>query len=143
MRFMMLVKATEDSEAGKMPSTELLTAMGQYNEQLVDAGVMLDGDGLAPSAKGARVEFSNGTPVVLDGPFAETKELISGFWLIQASSLDEAVEWARRVPVGPDAEFDLEIRPIVEAEDFGEEFTPAMREHEERMRAQTANRTQA
>jgi hypothetical protein len=143
MRFMVLVKATEDSEAGKMPSTELLTAMGQFNEELVNAGVMLDGDGLAPSAKGARVEFSNGTPVVVDGPFAEAKELIAGYWLLQAASLDAAIEWVRRVPAPPGEDFELEVRQVVEAEDFGEEFTPAMREHEERVRAQLADRAKA
>jgi hypothetical protein len=143
MRFMVLVKATEDSEAGKMPSTELLTAMGQFNEELVNAGVMLDGDGLAPSSQGARIEFANGTPVVTDGPFAEAKELIAGYWLLQAASLDEAIEWVRRVPAPPGEDFELEVRQVVEAEDFGEEFTPAMREHEERMRAQLADRAKA
>ena len=138
MRFMMIVKATEQSEAGVMPSEELLTAMGNYNEELANAGVLLAGEGLQPSSKGARVVFSGGDVSVVDGPFAETKELIAGYWLIQAKSLDEAVEWARRCPkpMPDDPESVIEIRQVFEAEDFGDEFTPELREQEERLREQ-------
>ncbi|GGB82781.1 YciI family protein [Pseudoduganella buxea] len=136
MRFMILVKANADSEAGKMPSTELLTAMGKYNEELVNAGVLLAGEGLHPSARGARVRFGGGTPQVVDGPFAETKELVAGFWLIQVKSMDEAIEWVRRAPMQDGDE--VEIRRVFEAEDFGAELTPELREQEERLRRQTA-----
>jgi len=137
MKFMVLVKATKDSEAGKLPSQELLAEMGKFNEQLVKAGVMLAGEGLQPSSKGARIRFDAGKRSVIDGPFAETKELIAGYWIIQAKSLDEAIEWMKRCPApfegGPS---ELEIRQIFEAEDFGAELTPAVREQEERIRAQ-------
>jgi hypothetical protein len=134
---MVIVKATKNSEAGIMPSEQLLADMGRYNEELVKAGVMLAGEGLHPSLKGKRIKFSGGKRTVVDGPFAETKELIAGFWLWQVRSIEEAVEWARRCPdpmPGEDAE--LEIRPVFEAEDFGEEFTPALRAQEERLRAE-------
>ena len=136
MRFMILVKANADSEAGKMPSTELLTAMGKYNEELVNAGVLLAGEGLHPSARGARVRFGGGAPQVVDGPFAETKELVAGFWLIQVKSMDEAIEWVRRAPMQDGDE--VEIRRVFETEDFGAELTPELREQEERLRRQTA-----
>ena len=135
MRVMVLIKATEQSEAGEMPSQELLEQMTAFNEELVKAGVMLAGDGLQPSSEGARVEFSGSGRKVIDGPFAETKELIAGFWLWQVRSMDEAVEWLKRAPFESGAE--LEIRPVFEADDFGEEFTPELREREERLRAQT------
>lgn len=135
MRFMMLVKANNDSEAGVMPSEQELAEMGQYNEELVKAGVLLAGEGLHPSGKGARVKFSGGKPAVIDGPFTETKELVAGFWLIQVKSREEALEWARRVPF---QEGEIEIRQVFEAEDFGAEFTPELREQEERLRAQVA-----
>jgi hypothetical protein len=139
MRFMVIIKATPDSEAGKMPSTELLTAMNQYNEELVKAGVMLAGDGLHPSSRGARVRFHpDGSTSVVDGPFAETKELIAGYWLIQVSSLEEAIEWVRRVPNPDREESEIEIRQVFEAEDFGDELTPELREQEERLRGQIA-----
>jgi hypothetical protein len=137
MRFMILVKANQDSEAGVMPSEELLTAMGKFNEELVNAGVMLAGEGLHPSSKGARVQFSGGKPTVIDGPFAETKELVAGYWIWQVKSKDEAIEWLERSPF-QDAE--IEVRQIFEAEDFGAEFTPELREQEERLRAQVAAR---
>jgi hypothetical protein len=136
MKVMVIVKATKNSEAGIMPSEELLAKMGNYNEELVKAGIMLAGEGLHPSAKGKRIKFSGTQRTVVDGPFAETKELIAGYWLWQVRSMDEAVEWARRCPdpmPGEDAE--LEIRPIFEAEDFGEAFTPELRAQEERLRA--------
>ena len=137
MRFMMLVKADEASEAGEMPSTEMLTAMGKYNEDLTKAGVMLAGEGLQPSSKGARVQFSGAKPAVTDGPFTEAKELIAGFWLIQVKSREEAIEWASRVPF---VDGEIEIRQVFEADDFGDELTPELREQEERLRAQeTAN----
>ncbi len=135
MRVMVIVKATKNSEAGEMPSEALLAAMGKYNEELVKAGIMLDGDGLQPSSKGKRIKFSGGKRTVVDGPFAETKELIAGYWVWQVRSMEEAVEWARRCPdpmPGEDAE--LEIRPFFEAEDFGKEFTPELRAQEERLR---------
>jgi hypothetical protein len=135
MRVMVIVKATKESETGKMPSTELLAAMGNFNEELVKAGVMLAGDGLHPSAKGKRVRFSGNLRTVIDGPFAETKELIAGFWLWQVKSMEEAVEWVRRCPNPMESESDIEIRPLFELEDFGAEFTPELRAQEERLRA--------
>ncbi|HEX5543328.1 MAG TPA: YciI family protein [Micromonospora sp.] len=136
MRVMVLIKATEQSEAGVLPSERLLAEMGKFNEELVQAGVMLAGEGLQPSAKGARVRFSDRGTSVVDGPFAETKELIAGYWLWQVRSMDEAIEWARRIP-NPDKEHsEVEIRPVFEAEDFGEAFTPELREQEERLRVQ-------
>jgi len=134
MRFMVLVKASEESEAGVMPSQEALAEMGKYNEELAEAGVMLAGEGLHPSSRGVRVRFPERK--VIDGPFAETKELIAGFWLIQAKSLDEAIEWVKRAPM---EQTELEIRQVFEPEDFGEEFTPELREQEERLRAQAAD----
>ena len=137
MRFMVIVKASRDSEAGKLPSHELLAAMGKYNEDLVKAGIMLAGEGLQPSSKGARVRFSGERRIVTDGPFAETKELIAGFWLWQVKSKEEAIEWAKRCPNPmPGTEAEIEIRQVFEAEDFGAEFTPELREQEERLRAQ-------
>ena len=135
MRFMVIVKADKNSEAGVMPSEKLLTEMGKFNEELAKAGVMLAGDGLHPSSKGARVKFSGGKRIVTDGPFAETKELIAGFWLWQVKSKDEAIEWLKRAPF---EDTEVEIRQLFEAEDFGEEFTPELREQEERVRAQVA-----
>ena len=137
MRVMVIVKASPDSEAGKLPSTELLAAMGQFNEELVQAGVMLAGEGLKPSVAGKRVRFADDKRTVIDGPFSETKELIAGFWLWQVRSMEEAVEWAKRCPNPmPGEEAELEIRPVFEADDFGAEFTPELREQEERLRAQ-------
>jgi hypothetical protein len=130
---MVVVKANKESEAGQMPSEKLLTEMGQYNEELVNAGIMLAGEGLHPSSKGKRVKFSGGKPTVTDGPFAETKELIAGYWLWQVKSMDEAVEWLKRAPFGGGEE--IEIRPVFEADDFGKEFTPELRAQEERLRA--------
>jgi hypothetical protein len=138
MRFMVMVKANEDSEAGVLPSEELLTEMGKYNEQLANAGVLLAGDGLHPSSKGVRVRFSGTERKVIDGPFTETKELIAGYWLIQVKSLDEAIEWVKRCPNPHDGESEIEIRQVFEADDFGDEFTPELREQEERLRAQAA-----
>ena len=135
MRVMVLVKADKDSEAGVMPSEKLLTEMGKYNEQLVKAGVMLEGEGLHPSSKGVRVRFSGGKRAVIDGPFAEAKELVAGFWMWQVKSLDEAIEWLKRAPFDGN---EVEIRPVFEAEDFGAEFTPELREQEERLRAEAA-----
>jgi hypothetical protein len=140
MRFMVIVKATQDSEAGVMPSEKLLTEMGQFNEELVKAGVMLAGEGLHPSAKGARVRFSGTKRTVIDGPFAETKELIAGFWLWQVKSKEEAIEWVKRCPNPFDGESEVEIRQVFEAEDFGAEFTPELREQEERLRAEIAGK---
>jgi hypothetical protein len=138
MRVMVIVKATKDSEAGKMPSQQLLTDMGKFNEQLVNAGIMLAGDGLHPSAKGKRVRFSDGKRTVVDGPFSETKELIAGYWIWQVRSMDEALEWVKRCPnPHPGLESEIEIRPLFEAADFGEEFTPELRAQEERIRAET------
>jgi hypothetical protein len=138
MRFMVIVKATADSEAGKMPSNELLTAMTQYNEELVKAGVMLAGEGLHPSSRGARVRFNrDGSTSVVDGPFAETKELIAGYWLIQVSSLEEAIEWVRRVPHPDREESEIEIRQVFEVDDFGDELTPELREKDAQLREQT------
>ena len=140
MRVMVIVKASPDSEAGVMPTTELLTEMGKFNEQLVKAGVMLAGEGLHPSSKGKRVRFEGAKRSVIDGPFAETKELIAGFWLWQVKSMDEAVEWARRCPNPMNEGGELEIRQVFEAEDFGAELTPELREQDERLRAQTQKR---
>ena len=138
MRFMVIVKANADSEAGVMQSTEQLTAMGNYNEELVKAGVMLAGEGLHPSSRGARVRFdTEGRTTVVDGPFAETKELIAGFWIIQASSKEEAVEWVKRIPNVTGEETEIELRQVFDVEDFGAELTPELREQEERLRAQT------
>ena len=138
MRFMIIVKASKDSEAGKMPSEELLAAMGKYNEELVKAGIMLAGEGLHPSSKGARVRFAGDRRIVTDGPFTETKELIAGFWLWQVKSKEEAIDWVKRCPNPmPGTEAEIEIRQVFEAEDFGAEFTPELREQEERLRAQT------
>jgi hypothetical protein len=136
MRFMILVKADKNSEAGALPDQKLLADMGKYNEELAKAGVLLAGEGLQPSSKGARVRFSGAKRTVVDGPFAETKELIAGFWLWQVKNMDEAVEWARRCPEPmPGDEGILEIRPVFEADDFGKEFTPELRAREERLRA--------
>jgi hypothetical protein len=140
MRFMIMVKASPESEAGKMPSEELLTAMGKYNEELVRAGVMLAAEGLHPSSKGVRVHFSGDKRTVVDGPFAETKELVAGFWLIQVKSKDEAVEWVKRCPNPMESDSDIEIRQVFEAEDFGAEFTPELRAQEEQMRAAIADK---
>ena len=133
MRFMIIVKASPESEAGKMPSTELLTAMGKYNEELVNAGVLLAGEGLHPTSKAKRVNFSGTKRTVIDGPFAETKELIAGFWLWQVRSMEEAVEWVKRCPNPHLGDSQIEIRPVFEAEDFGAEFTPELREQEDRL----------
>jgi hypothetical protein len=138
MRFMILIKATKDSEAGVMPSERLLAEMGKFNEELVKAGVMLAGEGLQPTSKGARVKFSGGQRTVIDGPFAETKELIAGFWLWQVKSKEEAIEWVKRCPNPHNEESEIEIRQLFEAEDFGAEFTPELQEQEERLRAQAA-----
>ncbi|HSA55109.1 MAG TPA: YciI family protein [Gemmatimonadaceae bacterium] len=139
MRFMVIVKADEDSEAGVLPSQELLTEMGKYNEELVKAGVMLAGEGLHPSSRGKRVRFSGSKRTVIDGPFAETKELIAGFWLIQAKSMEEAIEWVKRAPNPfPGKEPEIEIRQVFEADDFGAEFTPELREQERRITEQMA-----
>jgi hypothetical protein len=137
MRFMILIKANKDSEAGVMPSERLLTEMGKFNEELTKAGVMLAGEGLQPSSKGARVRFSGSKRTVIDGPFAETKELIAGFWIWQCKSMEEAIEWVKRCPNPHNEEADVEIRQIFEAEDFGAEFTPELKAQEERIRAQT------
>lgn len=142
MRVMVIIKANKDSEAGVMPSEQLLAEMGNFNEELVRAGVMLAGEGLHPSSKGARVRFSGDKRIVIDGPFAETKELIAGYWLWQVKSLEEAIEWVKRCPNPmPDTEAEVEIRPVFEAEDFGAEFTPELREQEERLRAQMEQQT--
>src|SRR5882672_1052269 len=141
MRVMVIVKATKNSEAGVMPSEQLLADMGKYNEELVKAGIMLAGEGLHPSSKGKRIQFSGGKRTIVNGPFTETKELIAGYWLWQVKSIEEAVEWARRCPdpmPGEDAE--LEIRPVFEAADFGQEFTPDLRAQEERLRAEIEKR---
>ena len=138
MRFMIMIKANRDTEAGVMPSPQLLADMGRFNEDLVKAGVMLAGDGLQPSSKGARVRFVGRERTVIDGPFAETKELIAGFWLWQCRSLAEAIEWVRRCPNPTGDEAEIEIRQVFEAEDFGAEFTPELREQEARRRAQIA-----
>src|SRR5438034_4750803 len=139
MRFMVMVKATKDSEAGVRSEGKLLAAMGKFNEGLVKAGVMLAGEGLQPSSKGARVRFSGAKRTVIDGPFAETKELVAGFWLWQVKSKEEAIEWVKRCPNPfPGTESEIEIRQVFEAEDFGAEFTPELRKQEERLRAQVA-----
>ena len=137
MRVMVIVKATKSSEAGEMPSEKLLADMGKYNEELVKAGVMLAGEGLHPSSKGKRVVFSGGKKTVVDGPFAETKELVAGFWLWQVKTIEEAVEWVRRCPDPmPGEKSEIEIRPVFEADDFGKEFTPELRAQEDRLRAE-------
>ena len=138
MRVMVIIKANEDSEAGVMPSEKLLNAMGKFNEELVNAGVMLAGEGLHPSSKAKRIKFSGGNRIVTDGPFAETRELIAGFWIWKVNSMDEALEWAKRIPTDPerpDMKGEIDIRPIFEAEDFGPELTPELRKLEERLRA--------
>ena len=146
MRFMMLLKGNEASEAGVLPSQKILEAMGRYNEEMVKAGVMLAGEGLQPSSKGAKVVFSGEKRTVVDGPFTEAKELIAGFWIIQAKSLEEAIEWARRCPFEVDdqygSEAEIEIRQVFEADDFGPEFTPELREAEERLRQQVSAQQQ-
>ena len=138
MRVMVIIKANKDTEAGVMPSEQLLTEMGNFNEELVKAGIMLAGEGLHPSSKGARVRFSGTTRSVIDGPFAETKELIAGFWLWQVKSMDEALEWVKRCPNPTGTDSEVEVRPVFEAEDFGAEFTPELREQEKRLWAQAA-----
>jgi len=140
MRVMVMVKATKDSEAGVLPSTELLAAMGKYNEELVKAGIMLAGEGLKPSSKGKRVRFSGTKRSVIDGPFAETKELIAGFWIWQVRSMEEAVEWLKRCPNPMPGESEIEIRPFFEAADFGENFTPELQKQEEKIRQQIENK---
>jgi hypothetical protein len=140
MRVMVLVKASKDSEAGVMPGQELLTAMGKFNEELVKAGVMLAGEGLHPSSRGKRVRFGSGARTVIDGPFAETKELLAGFWLWQVKSMDEAVEWVKRCPNPHNEPGEIEIRPVFEAEDFRAEFTPELRAQEESQRARIAKK---
>ncbi len=140
MRVMVMVKATKDSEAGVLPSTELLAAMGKYNEELVKAGIMLAGEGLKPSSKGKRVRFSGTKRSVIDGPFAETKELIAGFWIWQVRSMEEAVEWLKRCPNPMPGESEIEIRPFFEAADFGENFTPGLQKQEEKLRQQIENK---
>lgn len=138
MRFMVLVKANQETEAGVLPSEDLLAAMGRYNEELLNAGVMLAGEGLHPSAKGARVRFSGQQRTVVDGPFAEAKDLIAGFWIFEVASLAEAIEWVKRCPNPTGGESEIEIRQVFEADDFGPEFTPELREQEERQRAALA-----
>jgi hypothetical protein len=138
MRVMVIVKASKESEAGALPGQEMLAQMGKYNEQLVKAGIMLAMDGLHPTAKGKRVRFSGKTRTVIDGPFAETKELIGGYWMWQVRSMDEAVEWLKRAPF--DGGTEIEIRPVFEASDFGEEFTPELREQEQRLRDEIAKK---
>jgi hypothetical protein len=140
MRFMILIKATKDTEAGVLPDQQLLTEMMKYNEELVKAGVMLAGEGLLPSAKGARVRFSGRQRAVIDGPFAETKELIAGFWLWQVKSREEAIEWVKRCPNPHNADCEIEIRQVFEPDDFGGNLTPELREQEERLRSQAAAR---
>ena len=141
MKFMVIVKASPESEAGKMPSEKLMADMGKFNEELVKAGVMLAGEGLHPSSKGVRVQFSGTKRTVVDGPFAETKELIAGFWLIQVKSKEEAIEWIKRCPNPMESDSEIEIRQVFEAEDFGAEFTPELRAQEERLRAEVAAQT--
>jgi hypothetical protein len=138
MRFLVMVKADKNSEAGVMPSEKLLAEMGKYNEELAKAGVLLAAEGLQPSSKGARVKFSGEKRTVIDGPFTEAKELIAGFWLIQVKSKEEAIEWVKRCPNPMEGESEIEIRQVFEADDFGPEFTPELREQEERLRAQMA-----
>ena len=139
MRFMLIVKATKESEAGILPSEKELAEMGKFNEELVKAGVMLAGEGLHPSSKGKRVRFSGDKKTVIDGPFAETKELIAGFWMWQVKSMEEAIEWIKRAPL---QDTEIELRPVFEAEDFGAEFTPELREQEDRLRAEMAAKQQ-
>src|SRR5687768_15462265 len=139
MRVMVIVKASKESEAGQMPSEQLLRDMGNYNEQLVNAGIMQAGEGLHPTSRGKRVRFSGTSRTVVDGPFAETKELIAGFWIWRVKSMDEAVEWLKRAPF--DGGTELEIRPVFEADDFGKEFTPELREQEERLRAKIESKS--
>jgi len=138
MRFLVIVKATKDSEAGVLPSEELLTAMGKYNEELAKAGILLAGEGLQPSSKGARVRFSGPKRTVVDGPFAETKELIAGFWMWKVTSKEEAIEWVRRCPNPMPGDSEIEIRQVFEAEDFGEQFTPELKEQAERVYTQVS-----
>ncbi|NML60685.1 YciI family protein [Massilia sp. RP-1-19] len=138
MRFMIIVKATADSEAGKMPTEKLLADMGKYNEELVKAGVMLAGEGLHPSSKGARIKFSGANRAIVDGPFAETKELVAGFWLWDVKSKEEAIEWVKRCPNPMEGDSEIEIRQVFEASDFGDEFTPELRAQEEALREQIA-----
>ena len=137
MRFMILVKANDESEAGQMPTTEMLTEMGRFNEELVKAVVMLAGEGLAPSSRGARIRYAGKKRTVIDGPFAETKELVAGFWIIQVKSKQEAIEWMKRAPF---QEGEIELRQVFETEDFGPELTPELREAEEKLRAKTSGR---
>lgn len=138
MRFMVMVKASKESEAGKMPTRQLLEDMGRFNEELVKAGMMLAGEGLHPSSKGARVHFSGKKRTVVDGPFPETKELVAGFWILKAKSKEEVIEWIKRCPNPMESDSDIEIRQIFEAEDFGAEFTPELREQEDRLRKESA-----
>lgn len=141
MRVMVMVKANEESEEGVMPSTELLSAMGKYNEELVKAGIMLDGEGLHPSSRGARIQFSGDQRTVVDGPFAESKELIAGYWIWQVRDMDEAIEWAKRCPNPTGEESVLELRPVYELDDFGDNVTPEVREREERLRSELEGRS--
>jgi hypothetical protein len=141
MRVMVVVKGNEETETGVLPSTELLAEMGKYNEELVKAGIMLDGEGLHPSSKGVRIQFSGDQRNVVDGPFAETKELIAGYWVWQVRDMDEAIEWAKRCPNPTGGESVLELRPVFEAEDFGDNLTPELREQEERLRSQIEERS--
>jgi hypothetical protein len=141
MRVMVIIKATEESEAGMMPSEQLLTEMGKFNEDLVNAGLMLAGEGLHPSSRGKRVRFSGSKRTVTDGPFPETKELIAGFWIWKVNSMEEAVEWVKRCPNPMNTESDVEIRPVFEAEDFGEEYTPELQRQDERLRAKIEEQT--
>jgi hypothetical protein len=144
MRVMVMIKATKNSEAGVMPSEELLAAMGKFNEMLVKAGVMLGGDGLHPSSRGKRMRFAGGKKTVIDGPFIETKEIIAGYWTWQVKSMEDAVEWARRIPDPmPGEESEIEIRQVFEMEDFGDEFTPELREQESRLRAEVERQGEA
>ena len=140
MRFMVMVKADKNSEAGVVPSEQLLAEMGKYNEELVRAGVLLAGEGLQPSSKGARVRFSGNKRTVIDGPFPETKDLVAGFWLLQVKSKEEAIEWVKRCPNPMPGESEIEIRQVFEAEDFGAEFTPELRRQEQRLRAEIATK---
>jgi hypothetical protein len=143
MRVLVMIKATKESEAGVMPDEKLLAAMGAYNEELVKAGIMLSGEGLHPSSKGARVRFSGASRTVIDGPFAETKELIAGFWMWKVKSMQEAIDWLKKCPNPMEGESDVEIRPVFELEDFGAEMTPELREQEERMRTQLEQQAKA
>lgn len=139
MRFMVMIKANAQTEAGEMPSEAVLASMGQYNETLANAGVLLGGEGLHPSSRGARVRFDGGQCSVVDGPFLETRELVAGFWILQAASLQDAVDWVKRCPASAIGDSEIEVRQIFEAEDFGAEFTPELREQEDRLRAQISN----